>query len=114
MHLLAKLTHNPHYVRSALLLLLFGILGNPNLLAQSSGLSGVVTDETGGVIPGAAIDVMNEENGFQRSASSNEEGIFTFAQLPPGSYTLSAIREGFTPVLIEGVSVLATLMSRIT
>ena len=65
-----------------------------------------MTDETGGVIPGATIDVMNEENGFQRSVASNEEGLFTFAQLPPGSYTLSAVREGFTPVLIEGISVL--------
>ncbi len=78
----------------------------PVLFGQSSGLSGVVTDETGGVIPGAEIDIMNEANGFQRSVESNEEGNYTFAQLPPGSYTLSAVQEGFAPVIIEGVSLL--------
>ncbi len=106
MHTSAESVHHSRSARIAVLVVLCGILIIPSLLAQSSGLSGVVTDETGGVIPGATIDVMNEENGFQRSATSNEAGIFTFAQLPPGSYTLSAVREGFTPALVEGISVL--------
>ncbi len=92
--------------RTALLVAMSGFLMAPALLGQSSGLSGVVTDETGGVLPGAEIDILNESNGFQRSAASNEEGIYTFAQLPPGSYTLSAVREGFAPVIVEGVSLL--------
>ncbi|MCY4593464.1 MAG: carboxypeptidase-like regulatory domain-containing protein, partial [Bryobacterales bacterium] len=94
------------WARTASLAMLFALLSAPALFGQSSGLSGVVTDETGGVIPGAEIDIMNEANGFQRSVKSNEEGNYTFAQVPPGSYTLSAVREGFAPVIVEGVSLL--------
>ncbi len=86
--------------------MLSAFLFAPVLFGQSSGLHGVVTDETGGVIPGAEIDIMNEANGFQRSAESNDEGTYTFAQLPPGTYTLSATREGFAPVIVEGLSLL--------
>ena len=93
-------------VRAALLVAMVGFLTVPAMLGQSSGLSGVVSDETGGVLPGAQIDLLNESNGFQRSETSNEEGRYTFAQLPPGSYSLSAVHEGFAPVVIEGVSLL--------
>ena len=78
----------------------------PNSHAQSSGLSGVVTDETGGVLPGAEITVMNEANGLQRNVLSNDEGLYVFAQLPPGSYVLSAAQPGFNSVTIEGVTLL--------
>ncbi len=76
------------------------------MFGQLSGLHGVVTDATGSVVPAAEIDIMNEANGFQRSVVSNEVGRYTFVQLPPGSYTLSAFREGFAPVIIEGISLL--------
>ena len=39
-------------------------LAAPNSHAQSSGLSGVVTDETGGVLPGVEITAMNEATGL--------------------------------------------------
>ncbi|MCY4189628.1 MAG: carboxypeptidase-like regulatory domain-containing protein, partial [Bryobacterales bacterium] len=78
----------------------------PAMFGQLSGLNGVVTDATGSVVPAAEVDIMNEANGFQRSVVSNEVGRYTFVQLPPGSYTLSAFREGFAPVIIEGISLL--------
>ena len=78
----------------------------PNSHAQSSGLSGVVADETGGVLPGVEITVMNKANGLQRTLLSNDEGLYVFAQLPPGSYTLSATQPGFKSVVIEGVTLL--------
>ena len=102
--------YNPNnstlWARTGSLVLLSGFLVASVSFGQSSGLSGVVSDDSGGVVPDAAIDVMNESNGFQRSVESNEEGIYTFAQLPPGSYSLSATRDGFAPVIIEGISLL--------
>ena len=81
-------------------------LAAPNSHAQSSGLSGVVADETGGVLPGVEITVMNKSNGLQRTLLSNDEGLYVFAQVPPGSYTLSATQPGFKSVVIEGVTLL--------
>ena len=92
---------------SSLLTLLAAVaLAAPHAYAQSSGLRGVVTDETGGVLPGAEIAVANEANGLQRTTLSNDEGLYVFAQLPPGSYTLSASQPGFRTVTIEGIRLL--------
>jgi len=78
----------------------------PDARAQSSSLSGVVTDETGGILPDAEITVINQDNNVQRTVVSNEEGLYVFAQLPPGSYHLSATQPGFNSVTIEGITLL--------
>ena len=78
----------------------------PDAQAQSSSLSGVVTDETGGILPDAEVTVINQDNNLQRTVLSNEEGLFVFAQLPPGAYTLSATQPGFNSVTIEGITLL--------
>ena len=82
------------------------LFATPNSYAQSSSLSGVVTDETGGVLPGVEITIVNEANGLQRTVISTDEGLYVFPQLPPGSYTLSAMQPGFNPVTVEDITLL--------
>ncbi len=89
------------------LLLLF-ILHGPsvtNVSAQSATatLSGVVTDQAGAVIPGVNIAVISIAQGFQRSATTSDEGTFVVPLLPPGNYTVKAEHEGFTPAEIRDV-----------
>ena len=92
---------------SASLIFLMAItLAAPTSHAQSSSLSGRATDESGAVFPGAEITVTNAANGLQRTILSNNEGLYIFAQLPPGSYTLAATQPGFQSVTIEGVTLL--------
>ena len=82
------------------LLLSFGLLTlvSNNVYAQgaTATLSGVVTDQTGAVIPGVNIAVISIAQGFQRTATTNDEGIFVVPLLPPGNYTVKAEHEGFT------------------
>ncbi len=78
----------------------------PDSYSQSGSLSGTVTDASGAVIPGAEITVTNEANGLQRNLLSDGQGLYMFAQLPPGAYTLSAIQPGFQSVIVEGVTLL--------
>ena len=59
-------------------------------------LSGVVTDETGAVISGVNIAVINIAQNFQRSTTTNDEGVFIVVSLPPGNYSLKAEHEGFS------------------
>ena len=92
--------------RIVVLAIIVVALSVPSLYGQSTGLSGVVTDATGGVVPEAEIAVMNEETGLQRSALSDGAGRYAFAQLPPGTYTLVAVKEGFESVITEGVMLL--------
>src|ERR1041385_3411640 len=41
-------------------------------------LSGVVTDQTGAVVPGVNIAVISIAQGFQRTTTTNDEGIFIY------------------------------------
>src|SRR5258708_12964753 len=66
-------------------------------LAQttSATLSGTVFDASGAVVPDATVTLKNEASGDTRTTKSNGEGYFTFAAVPPATYTLSVERENF-------------------
>jgi hypothetical protein len=58
-------------------------------------LSGTVTDQTGAVIPGANITLTNQLSGDTRRTVSNSDGVFAFAAVPTGDYTVSIEAQGF-------------------
>jgi len=79
------------------------------VLAQSAGpgvVSGVVVDSTGGVVPGADVELTPAStpgNGVVavRHVMTDGTGNFRFDQLPPGRYTVRALLEGFEPVTLD-------------
>jgi hypothetical protein len=77
-----------------------------DVLAQSSTatLSGTVEDQTGAIIAGANIALVNVAQGSQRLSTTNSEGRFVFPLLPPGQYSVTATREGFAPVEVKNVA----------
>jgi hypothetical protein len=72
--------------------------------AQDAGISGVVSDDTGGVLPGVTVTAISPAliEG-QRVAISNGEGRFAFVQLAPGTYSVSFGLPGFSTVVREAV-----------
>ncbi|MGC2298888.1 MAG: carboxypeptidase regulatory-like domain-containing protein [Acidobacteriaceae bacterium] len=60
---------------------------------QTTALSGVVTDVSGAVIPGATVAA--KAGGHEVHAVADGEGTFRFAALTPGEYTLTASAQGF-------------------
>src|SRR6185295_4292863 len=58
-------------------------------------ITGTVSDATGAVIPGVAIEAKNVSTGAVYQAGSSETGNFTLPQLPAGTYELSATLPGF-------------------
>ncbi len=59
---------------------------------------GVVTDQTGAVMPNAKVELVDVATGMVRSASTNESGRYSFAAVNPGSYTVKASASGFQNV----------------
>ncbi|HEU4506786.1 MAG TPA: TonB-dependent receptor [Pyrinomonadaceae bacterium] len=84
-------------------LLFVSFLTNVHAQSSTATLSGIVIDQTGAVIPGVKIAVISIAQGFQRNATTNDEGIFIVGQLPPGSYTVKAEHDGFTPAEVRDV-----------
>ena len=63
-------------------------------------LEGVVTDAQQAVLPGATVTIRNMATGLTRSTSTDENGRFVFASLPPeGNYTLQTELAGFATEL---------------
>jgi hypothetical protein len=60
-----------------------------SLFAQNSTLRGVVSDETGGVVPAAAVTLTGSD-GVERTAAADASGAYTFLNVPPGDYTIQA------------------------
>ncbi|SPF49946.1 conserved hypothetical protein [Candidatus Sulfotelmatobacter kueseliae] len=58
-------------------------------------VSGGLTDATGAVVQGAKVTLLDEQKGYQFTTTSNNEGRYLFASIPPGSYTVTAEMKGF-------------------
>ncbi len=70
--------------------------GNPASAQTTTGsIYGTVTDQSGAVIPNAAITVRNDQTGETHTAKSNGSGNYIFPALDPGDYTVSTQVEGF-------------------
>jgi hypothetical protein len=74
-------------------------------LAQVTGgtISGRVRDSSGGAIAGAQVLVKNSETAILRSVDADNEGIYAAPNLVPGTYAISASKEGFETVVRSGV-----------
>ena len=73
---------------------------------SSGSLLGDVRDEKTAFIPGVVIVTRNIDTGFVRKATSNASGGYRIDDLLPGSYTVTAQRDGFqtarvSPVIVE-------------
>jgi len=81
---------------TALVFLFAGSFSIP-LLAQSDlgSIRGTVQDETGAVIPGAAVQLVNVDTSFAQNAVSDATGRFHFEALVRGSYKVTAGASGF-------------------
>jgi hypothetical protein len=67
--------------------------------AQSTNatLSGTVMDQAGAVVPNVNITVISIAQGFERTAVTDDDGVFVVTALPPNIYIVKAEREGFSP-----------------
>jgi len=68
-------------------------------------LLGTVTDQSGAVLPGAHITVVNSKTGLKREADSDSSGLYSIPNLPEGTYDLTAGAKGFKEYKQTGVEV---------
>jgi hypothetical protein len=72
------------------------LLAVPALAQRSTAtIRGVVSDPTNAVVSGAKVTIRNEDTGLSRSGTTNSSGIYSFQDLPVGSYRLEVEYPGF-------------------
>src|SRR5712692_7836937 len=83
---------------------LFCILTCDAVLGQSTAqISGVVKDQTGAVLPGAEVTMMQTETGLKRTTLADETGSYSLPNLPIGPYRLEASLPGFRSYAQTGI-----------
>lgn len=85
---------------SLLFTVLPGFISIQNSEAQylTGSVVGIITDQSGGVVPGAKVMVSNVQTGLTRQTVTDSSGHYRAVDLPEGTYTVSVSARGFTPL----------------
>ena len=68
-----------------------------------AGISGIVTDATGAIVPGATVQVTATDTGIVATRQSNSEGFYAFVDLQPGHYDIQVSQTGFNTFRQTGI-----------
>lgn len=66
-------------------------------------ITGIVSDPSNAVISNASIKLRDMQSGSSRETSTNAEGYYTFASVPPGGYEITVITAGFDTYNQRGI-----------
>src|SRR5216684_3722380 len=85
-------------LRAVLVVLLSVGLALPALAqsqATTGSIEGTIVDTSGGVLPGVTLTITNTDTGAERSAVTNERGLYRSPLLPLATYRVVAELPGF-------------------
>ncbi|MBI4907744.1 MAG: TonB-dependent receptor [Acidobacteria bacterium] len=85
------------------ILMILAFAGTASAQVDRAILSGVVTDGSGGLVPGAAVEMTASETGFRRQTQTSGTGSYTFPQVPIGVYQVTVAKAGFRSVSFTDV-----------
>jgi hypothetical protein len=78
----------------------------------NASLSGTVTDAAQAAVPGATVTAQNIKTGVTTNTETNASGVYVFPSLQPGTYRVTAEKQGFKKVIHN--EVVLELYARIT
>ena len=88
--------------------LLFLILWTCSVALGQAGrgnISGLISDPSGAVVPGASVALLNRATGVESHTVTSTAGLYTFVSLNPGVYQVTASMSGFESVAQDNVNV---------
>jgi hypothetical protein len=76
--------------------------------ASTGALTGTVTDPSSAVVQNAKITLRNYATNMTLTTLTDQTGAYRFALLPTGEYELTLQSEGFTPLVVRGITIQIT------
>lgn len=78
-----------------------------SLFSQSTRgvIVGIVTDQSGSAVPNAEVAVTNEKTNVATRTPTSADGQYTFTNLEPGSYRVTATAKGFKTGAVRDVTI---------
>ena len=71
--------------------------------ADTALVLGTITDPGGAVVPGATVDLTSTATNETRTAATNAEGQYVFANVAPGAYNLKVSKAGFATTTLSNI-----------
>lgn len=68
-----------------------------------SSLQGTVTDESGGVVAGVSVTLINVATNNNLTTTTNNNGVYRFNALPQGTYKVTLTQPGFSKKVVDNV-----------
>jgi hypothetical protein len=95
------------FLQTSLCSLIFLLSAGTALLAQAGrgSISGIISDPSGAVVPGATVTALNHATGITQSTVTTHSGLYSFVSLNPGAYEIKATHKGFESVAEDNVTV---------
>src|SRR5436305_11469015 len=101
-----------HLVCALSLVFLCGIRSGYSQAVHAT-LLGTVTDIGGGVVPNAKVTITETNTGVSHTGSANEDGNYTFPDVPPGSYSVTVEQAGFKKEVRQNIVVTVNSSTRV-
>jgi hypothetical protein len=88
---------------------------SPSLFGQAvnATLLGTITDSTGATVAGAKVIATETATGLIHESVTNDSGNFTFPDMPPGTYSISAEARGFKKETHQNIDLLSNSSTRV-
>jgi Carboxypeptidase regulatory-like domain len=91
-----------HPSRRSLLTIFLSLSFSCLAQVERASITGILTDDSGGVVPGATVRVINEAKATSTTVKTDSAGSYSVRNLDPGSYTIEAVSDGFSKHIDRG------------
>ncbi|NJM51982.1 MAG: hypothetical protein HC846_00520 [Blastocatellia bacterium] len=72
---------------------------------EFSGVTGIVTDSSGAVIPGVQVKLLDTKTSKEYTVTATNQGVYTFNNIPPGTgYKLTFTMQNFQTLILNEVA----------
>jgi hypothetical protein len=92
-------------LRAVLLVAVVAVGALPASAQEKGAITGVVTDATGAVLPGATVTITHVATNVSQTFVTNNGGIYEAPFMTPGTYRVSASLDGFNTGVVEDIVV---------
>jgi outer membrane receptor protein involved in Fe transport len=92
---------------AALLSLALAATATAQSQAINGSIEGIVSDSSGGVLPGVTVSVINTDTGSERTVVTNQHGLYRAPLLQLGAYRVVAELQGFKKFEQSGINLSA-------
>jgi Carboxypeptidase regulatory-like domain len=97
-----------------LLTVLVGVMMLPTMAYAQAGITGIVRDSSGGVLPGVTVEAASPALIEKvRTAVTDGQGRYSIVDVRPGVYTVTFTLAGFSTVRREGIQLPSTFTATV-